>query len=159
MAGQERRQGFSSRPEMTTLLRKPVRIRERVVVALTDTIFAAWIGRHLRRLGWGVHLARSAAAARQLNAEFSPRIVVLDTHLPDESGWLTCEKMIRDDPTLKVILVGSQPDRGGPAFAEFVGAVVLIRQEDGVQAVIREIVQDSAAIAETQNHHIRKIED
>src|SRR5207249_7312096 len=111
------------------------------------------------RLGWGVHLARSAAAARRLSAEFSPRIVVLDTRLPDESGWLACEKMIRDDPTLKVVLVASSPERGGKAFGEFVGAAILIRHEDGVQAVIKEIVQDSAAIAETQNHRIRKIED
>ncbi len=146
MAGQERRNRFSSRSEMTTLLRKPVRIRERVVVALNDTILAAWIGRHLRRLGWGVHLARSAAAARRLTAEFSPRVAVLDTHLPDESGWLTCEKMIRDDPTLKVVLVASQPERGGPAFAEFVGAAALIRQEEGVQAVIDEIVSQSVAV-------------
>ena len=146
MAGQARRSRSSPRGEMTALLRKPVRIRERVVVALNDTIFAAWIGRHLRRLGWGVHLVRSAAHARQLIAEFSPRVAVLDTHLPDESGWLTCEKMIRDDPTLKVVLVASQPERGGPAFAEFVGAAVLIRQEDGVQAVIDEIVSQSEAV-------------
>jgi DNA-binding NtrC family response regulator len=148
MAGKERRRGISSRSAMTTLLWKPVRIRERVVVGLNDTIFAAWIGRHLRRLGWGVHLARSAAMARQLTAEFSPRVVVLDTRLPDESGWLTCEKMIRDDPTLKVVLVASRPERNGAAFAEFVGAATLLRQEDGLPAVIREIVRGSAAVAE-----------
>jgi CheY-like chemotaxis protein len=147
MAGQARGSRNSSRGKMTVLLRKPVRIRERVVVALNDTIFAAWIGRHLRRLGWGVHLARSAAHARQLTAEFSPRVVVLDTQLFDESGWLTCEKMIRHDPTLKVVLVASEPEANGKAFAEFVGAGVLIGQEEGVQAVVDEIVNQTEIVA------------
>ena len=70
MAGKDR-EGFSSRSQMTVLLRKPVGIRDRVVVALNDTVFAAWIARRLRRLGWGVHLARSAAEVRRLTAEFS----------------------------------------------------------------------------------------
>jgi CheY-like chemotaxis protein len=146
MAGKERRQRFSSRSEMTTLLRKPVRIRDRVVVGLNDDVFAAWVARRLRRLGWGVHQAHSAAEARRLTAEFSPQVVVLQTRLPDESGWLTCEKILRDDPTVKVVLVASQPERDGEAFADFVGASALIRQEDGVQALINEIVRAGASI-------------
>jgi hypothetical protein len=57
---------------------------------------------------------------------------------------LTCEKILRDDPTLKVILVASQPEPDGQAFAEFVGPAKLIRQGEGIQAVIEEVV---AAIA------------
>ena len=147
MASKERRSETSSKSEVQTLLRKRVRIRERVVVALNDTIFAAWIGRHLRRLGWGVHLARSAVHARQLTAEFSPRVVVLDTQLPDETGWLTCEKMIRHDPTVKVVLVASEPGLGAKAFAQFVGAAVLIHQEEGVQTLIDEIVSQTEIVA------------
>ena len=105
MAGKERRQGFSSRMEMATLLQKRVRFRDRVVVALSDTVFAAWIARRLRRLGWGVHQARSAMEVHRLTKEFSPQVVVLETQLPDESGWLTCEKILRDDSTVKVVLV------------------------------------------------------
>ena len=146
MAGKDRRERFSSRSEMTSLLRKPVRIRNRVVVGLNDTVFAAWIARRLRRLGRGVHLARSAAEARRLTAEFSPQVVVLDSRLWDQSGWLTCEKILRYDPTLKVVLVASQLERDGKAFAEFVGAAALIHLEDGVQALIDEIVGTGASV-------------
>ncbi len=48
--------------------------------------------------------------------------------------------MLRDDPTLKVILFASQPEADGEAFAEFVGPAKLIRQAQGSQAVIDEIV-------------------
>ena len=145
MAGKDR-EGFSSRSQMTALLRKSVGIRDRVVVALNDTVFAAWIARRLRRLGWGVHLARSAAEARRLTAEFSPQVVVLDTQLWDQSGWLTCEKILRYDPTLRVVLVASQRERDGDAFAEFVGAAAMIHQEDVVQALIDEIVETGASV-------------
>jgi chemotaxis response regulator CheB len=146
MAGKERRQGFSSRAQMSTLLRKRVRIRDRAVVGLNDTAFASWIARRLRRLGWGVHLARSAGEVRRLTHEFSPQVVVLETRLPDETGWLTCEKILRDDPTVEVVLVASQPERNGQAFAEFVGAAALISPEDGVQALIDQIVETSPSI-------------
>ena len=84
--------------------------------------------------------AGSGEEARQLCWEYSPQVVVLDTRLQDQSGWLTCEKMLRDDPTLKVILFASQPEADGEAFAEFVGPAKLIRQVQGSQAVIDEIV-------------------
>jgi FOG: CheY-like receiver len=116
------------------------RVRERVVLALNDTVLAASMGRQLRRLGWAVYLTRSGEEARQLSREYSPQVVVLDTRLQDQSGWLTCEKVLRDDPTLKVILFASQPEADGEAFAEFVGPAKLIHQGQGSQAVIDEIV-------------------
>lgn len=146
MAGKERRQGLFSRTEMTTLLRNRARTRDRVVAGLNNTAFAAWIARRLRRLGWGVHLAQSAAEVRRLINEVSPQVVVLETRLPDESGWLACEKILRDDPTIKVVLVASQPEHKGQAFAEFVGAAALISQEEGVQALIDRIVETSPSI-------------
>jgi DNA-binding response OmpR family regulator len=110
------------------------------MLALNDTVLAASMGRQLRRLGWAVHVTKSGEEARQLCREYSPQVVVLDTRLQDQSGWLTCEKMLRDDPTLKVILFASQPEADGEAFAEFVGPAKLIRQVQGSQAVIDEIV-------------------
>jgi CheY-like chemotaxis protein len=116
-------------------------------VALNDATFASWIARHVRRLGWGVHLTQSGSDARRLCQAHSPQVVVLDTQLPDQSGWLTCEKLLRDDPTLKVVLVASQAEPNGNAFADFVGPAKLIRQEDGIQAIVDEIVARRATIA------------
>jgi len=129
------------------LRRRQIRIRERVVLSLNDSVFAAWIARQLRRLGWEVHMTRSGDEARRLCSELSPQVVVLDTRLQDQSGWLTCEKILRDDPTLKVILVASHPEPNGQAFADFVGPAKLIRQGEGIQVVIDEIVATTAPIA------------
>lgn len=137
--------GFSS--SSAALLRRAIRIRQRVVLGIDDTVFAAWIARRLRRLGWGVHLTRSGAEARRLCQEYSPQVVVLDTRLQDQSGWLTCEKIGRDDPTLKVILLDSKQEPNAAAFADFVGPAKLIRQEEGVQAIIDEIVATIAPLA------------
>lgn len=136
--------GYEFSSKSAALLRRTIRIRQRVVLALKDTVFAAWLARRLRRLGWGVHLTRSGEEARRLCHEYSPQVVVLDTQLEDQSGWLTCEKIVRDDPTLKVILLASQPEPNADAYAEFVGSAKLIRQEEGVQAVIDEIVATTA---------------
>src|SRR5262245_33647405 len=130
--------GFSSKS--TALFRRKIRIRQRVVLALNDTVFAAWMARRLRTLGWGVHSTQSGEEARRLCEQYSPQVVVLDTQLQDQSGWLTCEKILRADPTVKVILLASQQEPNADAFAKFVGSAKLIRQEEGVQAVIDEIV-------------------
>ncbi len=139
--------GYRISSSSAALLRRQIRIRERVVLSLNDTVFAAWIARHLRRLGWEVHMARSGGEARGLCQDLSPQVVVLDTRLQDQSGWLTCEKILRDNPTLKVILVASQPEPNGQAFADFVGPAKLIRQEEGIQAVIDEIVATTAPVS------------
>ncbi len=138
----------SRNSKSATLLWRPARIRERVVVALNDTVFASWIARHVRRLGWGVHLTQSGSDARRLCQAHSPQVVVLDTQLPDQSGWLTCEKILRDDPTIKVILFASHSEPNENAFADFVGPARLIRQNEGIQAVVDEIVAKRATISE-----------
>ena len=123
-----------------------VPIRQRVVLGLDDTDFSAWQTRRLRGLGWIAYPTQSGEQARRLCRQHSPQVVVLDTGLEDQSGWLVCEKVLRDDPTLKVILLASQSERDGEAFAEFVGPSKLIRQTQGPQAVIDEIVGTTSAV-------------
>jgi hypothetical protein len=52
-----------------------------------------------------------------------PEAVVLAADGFDESGWLTCAKLLRASPRLRVILVGGS---GGQAYARFVGAETLL---------------------------------
>jgi DNA-binding response OmpR family regulator len=130
-----------------SIRRGGIRVRERVVLALNDTVLAAWIARQLRRLGWAVHSTQSGEEARRLRREHSPQVVVLDIQLKDQTGWLTCEKILRDDPTLKVILFSSQSEINGEAFAEFLGSAKWIPQDQGSQAVINEIVATISAVS------------
>lgn len=117
--------------------------RPGLVVAHTDEGYAALIGRSFRKLGWEVHLAHSGPEARRLARVVRPAIVVLDAELTGESGWLTCDKLTREQPSLRVILTGPdrQPQRA--RFATFVGAAGLVCQSDGVQALVTEVCSRS----------------
>src|SRR5262249_46516108 len=76
-----------------------------LVIAHKDPVYAALICRTFRTLGWDVHLAESGPEVRRLARCLINAIVVLDANLTEESGWLTCEKLLREHPGLKVILV------------------------------------------------------
>lgn len=96
--------------------------------------------RHLHRLGWEVHPARTAAEARRLTRTLSPDVVVLDTELSDESGWLMCAKLTSELPGQRVILVGPLPTRERAEFASFVGAEALIPAGPGLPGRLEELV-------------------
>jgi CheY-like chemotaxis protein len=115
------------------------RLRPRLVLAHTEAVYAALASRYFRRLGWDVHLAGTGLEARHLVRVLAPDVVVLDVRLPDESGWLSCSKLVREHPGLKVVLVGTSVTPENHRFAAFVGAAALVSQDEGVQALIEEI--------------------
>jgi DNA-binding NtrC family response regulator len=118
---------------------RPNRFRPRLVLAHTEAVYATLGSRCFRRLGWDVHLAGTAFDARHLVRILAPNVVVLDVRLPDESGWLSCSKLVREHPGLKVVLVGTNLTPENHRFAAFVGAAALVSQDEGVQALIDEI--------------------
>src|SRR4029079_2821687 len=77
----------------------------------------------LRRSGWRVYRATDCAGLRHLAWRAMPEIVVLPAEGVDESGWLTCVKLLRSSPRLRGILVGPA---GEQAYAQFVGAEALL---------------------------------
>jgi DNA-binding response OmpR family regulator len=110
----------------------PRSLRPRMVVAYADSTHAALSARHFRRLGWEVHLASSGPDARHLVQALAPEVVLLDTELPDESGWLTCAKLMLGSGVPKVVLVSPEPTEEEQRLAEAVGAAVLVSRETGV---------------------------
>jgi DNA-binding response OmpR family regulator len=122
-------------------------LRQRVVLAHSDPVYTAQASRQFRRLGWEVFVARSGAAARRLAQQLNPTAVVLGTELTDESGWLICDKLTSEWPALRVILVATDADAAQTAFAEFVGAAVLVKHEDGAAALVHEVL--GAALSAT----------
>src|SRR5690349_557871 len=74
-----------------------------LVLAHADGPFADACRRQFRRLGWEVHLAGSGPEARQLVEQLRPTAVVLGIDLPGETGWLTCDKIVRQRPTQRVL--------------------------------------------------------
>jgi hypothetical protein len=64
-------------------------------------------------------------------------LVVLDTQLAGESGWLTCAKLTRELPGIPAVLVDPTPDRRREALAAFVGAAALAAPQDGAGTLLR----------------------
>src|SRR6266542_6801202 len=79
--------------------------RPLLLLAYADAAYASECGRYFRRLGWEVLMVAGGAEARLLAAEYHPDVVVLDTELLDESGWLTSAKISTDNPDMRIILV------------------------------------------------------
>jgi DNA-binding response OmpR family regulator len=118
--------------------------RPLLVLATADSLFAALSCRHFRRLGWEVHLASSGCEARRMARAFNPLVVVLDTELRDESGWLVCDKLTRDMPGQKVVLVSPDPSEENRSLTEFVGAAALVGRDAGVDSLVEEVLESAS---------------
>lgn len=123
---------------MTVNTDKP--FRPRLVFAHGDSAYAALCGRHFRRQGWEVYQANTAADARRLVRTISPRAVVLDTNLPDESGWLTCAKILLERPGLRAVLVSPQKTEKEQRLGAFLGATGLVGRDEGVGALLDQVL-------------------
>jgi DNA-binding response OmpR family regulator len=104
--------------------------RPRVVLGDTHSRFVARAGRQFRQLGWEVFTARSAAETKRLTFMVRPDVVVLGTNLPDESGWLVCDKLTRCEPSPEVILVSNRVTPRRRRLAAFVGASALAKRDE-----------------------------
>jgi len=110
-----------------------------LVLAHPDPIYAAVASRYFRQCGWEVYLAYSGSDARYLARESGARVVALDVGLAEQSGWLTCWKLMREQPRLKVLLVSSHPTPIDQRFAAFVGAAGLVDRRLGVAALVEAV--------------------
>ncbi len=126
---------------------KPLMFRPRLVLAYADSAHAALSCRLLRRQGWEVHLANSGADARRLSRLLAPQIVVLDTDLREESGWLTCAKLKMENPAQRVVLVSAEVTFAAEIFAEFVGAMAVVARDAGMPALLDGVQSKSTSAA------------
>jgi DNA-binding response OmpR family regulator len=114
------------------------RRRPSVVIAHSDAAYAAGAARAFRRYGWEVLEAADGPEARRLAHSPAVRLVVLETALPAESGWLTCAKLTAAGTRLPVVLVGLEPAAVDDAFAEFAGAARLVAHRQGYEPLLEE---------------------
>jgi DNA-binding response OmpR family regulator len=110
-----------------------------MIVAHGDPSYTAGLARAFRRQGWDVYQARSGPETRRLARMLEPELVVMATDLPEESGWLTCEKLTRESPGVKVFLVGVAGESRSQDYAAFVGAAGLFDSTDSVPALVQEV--------------------
>jgi DNA-binding response OmpR family regulator len=110
-----------------------------LILAHADAAYAGHAARAFRRLGWDVYVTRSGPETRRLARMLNPVVVVLQADLPEESGWLTCDKLVREQPFRKVVLVGVDFSAESESFAAFIGAAGVVNQADGVQALVDQV--------------------
>ena len=98
----------------------------RLILASTDRVEATRAAAYFEHQGWEVHRTGSGVEARRLTHAVRPDAVILDTNLPDETGWLTCAKLRLAKPTQKIVLVGSDERE----LSAFVGASALVSRPE-----------------------------
>ena len=131
---------------MLTMQKEKVGGRPCLVFAHADEDYALRTCGSFRRLGWDVHCADNGVEARGLARMLAPNLVILDTQLADESGWLTCDKLTREMPRVKVLLVGSHPRNTNADLATFVGATALVDRLDGLLAILNEFAEKAIPV-------------
>jgi DNA-binding response OmpR family regulator len=107
----------------------------------------AVLARNFRRLGWDVYLAHSGAEARRLARMLEADMVILHIDLPEESGWLTCDKLTRELPMACVVLVSDNLSAQDQELAGFVGAKALVNRADGVVPLVEDLLDPALPAA------------
>jgi DNA-binding response OmpR family regulator len=105
------------------------------------------LARGFRRLGWDVYSACSGPEARRLARMLPADLVILHVDLPEESGWLTCDKLLREQPLTSVILVGNDLSPRNRELAEFVGARALVDRPESMVSLVEELLDSAAPVA------------
>ncbi|MGH7168812.1 MAG: response regulator [Gemmataceae bacterium] len=111
-----------------------------LILAHAHQDYQTLLARTFRRLGWDVYLAHNGPEARRLVRMLEADVVILHAELPEESGWLTCDKLTREQPLARVILVSDNVSARNQNLAAFVGASALVDPADGVAPLIEELI-------------------
>ena len=117
-----------------------------LILAHANPGYAAQALRTFRRHGWDVYTAQHGPQVRRLARMLQAQLIVLQADLPEESGWLTCDKLTREIPTIRVILVADTPTPHETDFASFVGAASLVNLKDGMAALLRDLREPTLAL-------------
>ena len=107
----------------------------------------AVLGRGFRRLGWDVYTAQSGSEARRLARMLEADMVILHVDLPEESGWLTCDKLRRELPLASVILISDNLSARDQELAGFVGASALVDRTEGMVPLVEELLDPALPAA------------
>ena len=80
-------------------------------------------------------MVASGAEARSLVFDWRPDVVVLETALADQSGWLTSAKINLDHPRMRIILVADEYTVDTRERLQMVGAEQSVSRADGAEAL------------------------
>ena len=130
--------------------KSPVLYRPCLILAVKGFACASETSLRLRRLGWDIYQACVGPEVRRLSRMLDPDVVVMDTDLEGESGWLTCAKLEQERPGREVVLVSGEDSPCNRALAAFVGASVLVSRQHNLVALLqsRRVIAGGRALVE-----------
>lgn len=107
--------------------------RPRLLLVYADSAYASSCGRYFRRLGWEVRMVANGGEARRQVAHFQPTHIVVDTDLPDETGWLTSAKILLDRPELRLVVQVPEKGAEDDCFVRFLKVDALVSRQAGIE--------------------------
>jgi DNA-binding NarL/FixJ family response regulator len=108
-----------------------VRPARRVLVVDDHASFRSVAGALLESEGFDVvGEAADGESAVTLAAELDPELVLLDIKLPDIDGFAVAERLLMDDPQLKIVLVSSRDRSSYGPLIEQSGACGFLPKAD-----------------------------
>ena len=122
---------------MSDASQSPAIYRPCLILAVKGFACASDTSLRLRRLGWDIYQACVGPEVRRLSRMLDPDVVVMDTDLDGESGWLTCAKLKQERPAGEVILVSGEDTQRNRALAAFVGASVLVSRQHNLVSLLQ----------------------
>lgn len=120
--------------------------RPRLLLGYTDSAHAARTVRQFRRLGWEVHMVASGIEAQRLVQDIHADLVVLDVDLPEENGWVSAAKILKSQPSQRVVLLAGESERLAER-ARSLGAVGVVRRDLGPDALAALISDRQLSVA------------
>ena len=122
---------------MSDAMQSPALYRPCLILAVKGFACASETSLRLRRLGWDIYQACVGPEVRRLSRMLDPDVVVMDTDLEGESGWLTCAKLKRERPAGEVILVSGEDTPRNRDLAAFVGASALVSRQHNLVSLLQ----------------------
>ncbi len=126
----------------TTLGELPVEWPARpshIVIAHSDAEYVTDVQEALQLRGCAVHAARSGEQARELARRYRAVLVVLDSEMPLESGWLTADKLARENPRARIVVVTPELTDKDRELASFVQATAVVDRIEGPAAIVERL--------------------
>lgn len=128
------------------MVRYSTKVQTQLVLAHANSRFRRDARCYFRELGIRVAGAGSAEECRQLVRDMRTSMVVLDSGLSDESGYLACAKIKADNPSCKIILLIDRGAADGPGLARFAGADAWVNREEGLQGLASRVAAATAGL-------------
>ena len=102
--------------------------RPQILLAENDESLSDVVGAALARQGFSYATAHTGDEAVEKAYRLKPQVVLLDTHLSGQSGYLVAGKLKIAAPSPKIVLMTSLPRGQSDRMAQFVGADAILHK-------------------------------